>query len=144
MQIGTVGLLCQFCQTIVEHADAGIFQVVNNQILHIALHLVGNRITLKHQLHDAILHLLVFIDHKNSLLIVGHGFSHHRGRILGHLDRSKEVLDFLLHLIYVNITHYYDGLIIWTVPFFIVSTQHLGLEVIDDFHQTDRHAVAVF
>ena len=46
-------------------------------------------------------------------------------------------------MVHIDITHYDDSLIIRTIPFLIVGTQCLGLEAVDDRHQTDGQTLAI-
>ena len=46
-------------------------------------------------------------------------------------------------MIYIDITHDDDCLVVRTVPLAIVSTQGFRVASIDDAHQADRHTVAV-
>ena len=89
------------------------------------------------------LHLLVLLIDIDSLLIVGHSLRHHLGRIGIDLDACEEFLDLILHMVHIDITHYDDSLIIRTIPLLIVGTQCLGLEAVDDRHQTDGQTLAI-
>ena len=89
------------------------------------------------------LHLLVLLIDIDSLLIVGHSLRHHLGRIGIDLDAGEEFLDLCLHVVHIDIAHYDDGLIIRTIPFLIVGTQCLGLEAVDDRHQTHGQTLAI-
>ena len=99
---------------------------------------------LEHQLDDVLLLFLVFLNGEDSLWCVGHGLFHHRSGIGWHLDVAENLLDFLLGAVYVNVAHHHNGLVVRTVPLLVVVAQSLGLEVVDNLHQSDRHAVTVF
>ena len=72
-----------------------------------------------------------------SLLVVGNSLWHHLGSIWIHLDTGKEFLDLCLHVVNINVAHYDDSLVVRAIPPMVVGTQGLGLEAVDDRHQTD-------
>ena len=47
-------------------------------------------------------------------------------------------------MVNIHVSHHDDGLIVGTIPLFIIVAQHLRLEVVNDAHQADGQAVAVF
>ena len=143
LQERAVGLLLQLLQTVVEHTDGCILHEVDEQILDVTLDFIGNGVRLYIHLHNAILHLLILVNDNDGLGIVGHSLSHDGSRILWHLDGREEFLDFLLHLVHVEVTYYDDSLVVGTIPLLVVVAQHLRLEVVDNLHQTDGHAVTI-
>ena len=94
--------------------------------------------------HNIVALLLILVDDKNSLVIVGHRIGRHQGTVLRQHNRREKRLDFLFDLININITHHDDGLIVRTIPFLVVCLQERTLEVVDNLHQSDRHAMTVF
>ena len=142
--VRTVRILGQLSQTGVEHAHGTAGQVVRDEIHHRVLQRVGESLVLEHQLNDILLLLLVLLNHVDSLGIVGHHFLHHRCRVLGHLDVAEDIFDLLLNQVDIHVAHHHDGLVVGAVPLLVVVAQSLGLEVVDNLHQSDRHAVTVF
>ena len=91
--------------------------------------------------HDGLFAILLDID--NHLLIVVHRIVFALGSILRHRDGREEFLDFLLHLIHIDVAHHNDGLQVRAIPLVIVVAQVLVGKVIDDIHRTDGHAVLI-
>ena len=58
--------------------------------------------------HDGL--FLILLDVNNHLLIVANGIVHALGSMLGHWDGRKDLLDFLFHLVDIDVTHHDDGL----------------------------------
>ena len=87
--------------------------------------------------------LLILLDGNNHLVVVCHRIVDALGRILMRLDLAKELLDFLLHLIHIEITHHDDSLEVWAIPLLVIITQVLVREVIDDVHISDRKTVLI-
>ena len=98
---------------------------------------------LEHQHDVVVLHLLVLVDDIDGLVVVGNGNVLYQSTVLGQYDAAEQFLDLGLHLIYIHVTHDDESLIVGTVPFLVVRLQEGTLEVVDNLHQTDRHAVAV-
>ena len=87
--------------------------------------------------------LLVLLDGDNHLVIIVHRIVDALGRILVCLNLTKELLDFPLHHIHVEVTHHHDGLQVGAIPLLIVVTQVLVREVIHDVHIADRQTVLI-
>ena len=99
---------------------------------------------LDHHLYHIDSLLLVLIDDHDGLCIVGHILQHHLGGIGSRLGNLREhCLDLLLHLIHVDITNHDDSLVVGTIPLLIVRLQERTLEIVDNLHQTNRHAMTV-
>ena len=143
LQEGTLGLLGILAQTVVQHADGCILDVVGNHISHRTLQRIGERLVLHHQRNDVVALLLILVDDDNRLVIVRNGFRRNQCTVLRQLNGREEVLDLLFNLVYIHVTDDDDGLIVRTVPLLVVSLQEGTLEVVDNLHQTDRHTIAV-
>lgn len=50
----------------------------------------------------------------------------------------EEFLNLSFDMIYIYITHDDNSLIVWAIPFAVVSTESFWLTAIDNAHQTDR------
>ena len=87
---------------------------------------------------------LVLVNDDDGLVVVRNRFHGDQCTVLRQLDGREERLDLLLHLIDVHVTHNDQRLVVRTVPLLVVSLQEGTLEVVDDFHQTDGHAMTVF
>ena len=88
--------------------------------------------------------LLVFLDGYQRLVIVRDGNRLALGSIGScRGDVGKHVLDFLLNLVRVHITHDNQALQVRTIPAAVVGTQILVGEVHNDVHGTDGHAVGI-
>ena len=87
---------------------------------------------------------LVLFDVDDHFLVVTNGIVDAFGSLLRHGDRGEDLLDFLLHLVDINIAHYDDGLQVGAIPLLIVVAQVLVREVIDNLHRADRQTVLIF
>ena len=97
-----------------------------------------------HEHHQLVhLQLLVLLEDVDGLLIVGHLLGHHLRSLGAHFDAAEEFLHFGLNVVYVNVAHDDDGLVVRAIPLLVVLHQLLALEVVDDAHQTDGHALAI-
>ena len=144
LQEGAIGLLGHLAQATAEHAEGHVLEIVHEQIVHVALGLIGHGFVLEHHFDHVVALLLVLVDDDDGLGIVGHRLQLHLGGISaggGYL--AKHVLDLLLHLVDVHVAHNDDALVVGAVPLLVVLLQERALEVVDDFHQADGHAVAV-
>ena len=86
----------------------------------------------------------IFLDGDNHLVVVVHGIVNALGGLLGHGDGREHLLDFLFHLVHVDVTHDDDGLQVRTIPLVVIVTQVLIGEVVNDIHRADGHAVFIF
>ena len=139
-----LGLLGIFAQAVVEHREGSVLHVVGEEIDQRTLQRVGEGLVLHHDVNQVDLLLLVFVDDEDGLCIVGNGLCGYQRAVLGQHDGREERLDFLLYLVHIHITHDDDALIVGTIPFLVIGLEERALEVVDDFHQSDGHAVAVF
>ena len=98
---------------------------------------------LEYQLYGVDALLLVLVDYYDGLCVVGHGLGLDRRRVGRHLYASEELLYLGFYVVYVDIAHHDDALVVGPVPLFVVGAQRLGLEAVDDAHQPDGHSVAV-
>ena len=99
---------------------------------------------LHEDLEDAHLQLLVLVYHVDGLVVVGHFHGHYLGSIGRHLDASEELLDLSLDMVYVHVADDDDCLVVWAIPLAVIGAQGLRVAAVDDAHQSDRHAVAIF
>ena len=88
-------------------------------------------------------HFLVGMAHEDRLLIVRYRIVFKWSCISRHLDRTEKVLDFLFHLVNIDVTYDYDTLKIRTIPLSVVVAKFAILEVVDNFDSTDRKAFAI-
>ena len=139
-----LGFLSIFAQAVVEHREGSVLHVVGEEIDQRTLQRVGEGLVLHHDVNQVDLLLLVFVDDEDGLCIVGNGLCGYQRTVLGQHDGREERLDFLLYLVHIHITHDDDALIVGTIPFLVIGLEERALEVVDDFHQSDGHAVAVF
>ena len=86
---------------------------------------------------------LILLDGDNHLVIVGHGVIDALSRIHRLGNQREKSLDFLLHLIDVNVAYHHDGLQVGTIPLLIVVAQVLIRKVVDDVHRTDGQTVLI-
>ena len=140
----TALLLCHLAETLVHHLTDHADGIVLDEISHAALLLGLGGVVLHHHDNLAHLHLLILLEDIDGILRVGHWLGNHLWSIGVNLDATEEFLDLGLHVVHVHVAHYDDGLVVGTIPLVIVSTQCLGLETVDNAHQTDRHALAIF
>ena len=139
--VGVLGLLLEaHAKHLVDH----VLHIAVGQILHAALHVLGEGIVLVHELHYAVLLLLVFVDHDDGLVVVGHGLLGHLGSVFGRCgNRAEELLDLVDGVGHVDVAHHDDGLVVGTIPLVVVVAQLLVLEAVDHAHQAYGHALAI-
>ena len=89
------------------------------------------------------LHLLVLLKDIDCLRSIRNLLRNNLRSIGVYLDTTKETLDLCLNMVYINITDNDDSLIVRTIPFLIIGTEGLGLETVDNAHQTDRHTLTI-
>ena len=90
------------------------------------------------------LHLLVLTYYIYSLVVVGHLFGHHLGGIGRCLDGREQFLDFLFRAVDVDVANDDDALVLRIVPFAVVVAERFGVTAVDNLHQSDGEALAVF
>ena len=144
LQIGAVGLLGFLAESGVQHEGECIVHVFHEEIVHVDLHLIGNSFVLHVDEEEVKLLFLVLIHHIDCGIVGAYLLWYHFCGIGRHLDVGKQRLDLCFDMIYVHITHHDDGLVVWAIPFAIVVAQGFGVASVDDAHQSDRHAEAVF
>ena len=86
----------------------------------------------------------VFPDGDNHLVVVTHGIIDTLSGFLGHGDGRVDFLDFLFHLVHVDVTHHNDGLQVGAIPLLVIVAQVLIGEMVNDVHRADGHAVLIF
>ena len=141
---GTVGFLGGLLSAHVEHQRNQVDDIVLNEVVDAYLLLGLSGFVLHENQNLAILHLLVLLDGIDGLGIVGHGLINHLGGVGINLAVFPEVLDDLLAVVHINITHDDDGLVVGTIPLVVIVAQHLRVTAVDDAHQTDGQTLAVF
>ena len=136
-------LLTEFYQAVVEHGTDKSVYVVVAQIFRGVLLAIGGSIALLIDMaeHDGL--LLILLDIDNHTVVIVHWIVDALGSILGHGDGRENLLDLLLHLVYVDITHDDNSLKVRAIPLLVIVAQVLIREVVDDVHRTDRHAILV-
>ena len=87
--------------------------------------------------------LLILVDNVDGRIIIRYFYLLNLSGILRYLDTREEFLDLSFDMIYIYITHDDNSLIVWAIPFAIVSTESFWLTTIDNAHQTDRETVAI-
>ena len=87
--------------------------------------------------------LLILVDNIDGRIIIRYFYLLNLSGILRYLDTGEEFLDLSFDMIYIYITHDDNSLIVWAIPFAIVSTESFWLTTIDNAHQTDRETVAI-
>ena len=142
-EVRTISILRNLTETGIQHAADHVLHVVFHDIVHILFLVLGACLMLLEHHDVSVLLLLVFLADIDRLGIVGNGLGNHLSGIGLQLDATEKTLDVCLGLIHVNIAHHDDSLVVGTIPFTIISAQSLGLEVIHNLHQSDRHAMAV-
>ena len=87
---------------------------------------------------------LVLVDDDDRLSVVGHGLVNQLGLVGRVLDVAEEFLDLSLRAVDIYVADDDESLMIGVIPFMIVVDQLFALEVVDDRHQSDRIAYAIF
>ena len=98
---------------------------------------------LVHELEHVVLLLLVNLLREYHLLVVINRVINALCRILGFFYLSEDFLDFLLYLLYVDITYDNDTLKVGTVPLLVIVAQCLIREIVNNLHYTYRKTFAV-
>ena len=140
---GSIGLHCQLVHTAIHHLGKHSLCIVEDEVLHVTLSLIGDSLMLCIEVYDAILLLLVLSNGNDRLLIVGNGIIYTLCRICRHCKVSKDTLDLGLNLVYIHITHHYDSLLVGAIPLLVVCTQSRVREVVNHLHSTDGPTVAI-
>ena len=135
--LGNLGIACT------QHRGNHIVHVSLHEIAHVALHRIRDGRMLHKDIEDIILLLLVLVDYVDGCIIIGNFHRLNLGGIGRHLDAREELLDLVLDMVDIYITHDDDCLIVWAIPLAVVSTQGFRLAAVDDAHQSDRETVAI-
>ena len=135
--------MAQLRQAVVQHGSYQSVNIVAPQIFHVILLFVrcGIALLIEMAQHDRLFGVL--LDIYNHRIVVVDWIVLPLGSILGHRNRREKLLDFLLHLIHVDIAHHYNSLQVRTIPLVIIVAQILIREVVDHIHRTNGHAVLV-
>ncbi len=139
----TIGLLLNLRETGIEHSTHHVVQVVLHKISSRLFQFCWDGVTLHREHEDGVLLLLVLLGYVDGLLIVGYRLVDYLGCIGRHHDVAEHLLDQVLRIVHIDVTHDDDTLVVGTIPFLIIGDEFLGLEVVHDLHLTDRHTVAV-
>ena len=138
-----VGLLCHFLEAQVEHHADNTLCILVEQVADVLLLLFFHDFVLHHHAHERVFLFLVFLEDVDRLGIVGHWLVNHLCCVGRNHSVFPEVLDYCLYMVDVNIADNDDCLVVWAIPLAVVCAEHVGLEVVNDFHKTDRQALAV-
>ena len=145
LQIRTVGLQGFLFEALVEHVASHVDGIFHYHVADVAFYLIGDWVILVHNLNDVVLLFLVLVDDKDGLGIVGHLDVNHLGCIGGGTwDRAEHLLNLGLGAVNVDVTNYHDSLIVGAIPLVVVVANLVILEVVDNAHQADGHALAIF
>ena len=98
---------------------------------------------LEHDIYHRHALLLVLVDDHDGFGIVGHQLVHDGSGVLGVGHGAEELLDLGLGLVDIHVTDHDDTLVGGMVPLLVVVAQFLGLEVVDDRHQSDGVSFSV-
>ena len=98
---------------------------------------------LHQHLHNVIALFLILVDNDDGLCIVGYRVLNNLFWVLWQLNVGKHTLNLFFYLVYIYITYYDDGLVVRTIPLLVVCLQEWTLKVVDNLHQSDRHAIAI-
>ena len=139
----TIRLLNSLREAVVEHCNGSILNIFIYDICWRLLQRVWIYVVLEDNLDVARLELLVLVDNNDRLCIVRNLYVDDRSGILRVGDRTKELLNHSLGMVYINIANYDDTLVCWMIPFLIVVAKLLILEVVDDRHQADRITLTI-
>ena len=131
-------------QTSTHHALEGFLQIHIQEVYHLILLFLGESRNLEEHHGQCIGLLLVLLDGYEGLLVVGHR-EIFANRSVGscRLDISKHLLDLLLHLIHIHITHDDDTLQVGSIPTTVIGANGLVREVHHHLHGAYRHAVGI-
>ena len=140
-----IGILHYIVKTIIKHCRQDhIDKAVGYTYKSIAI-MSWYRIIFKEHLECRCRHLLVLVKNKNRRIVVRHCIVFKLSCILlGSRKLTENRFYFLLHLFDVNVSHDNNTLKVRTVPFIIICSQHLWLEVVYNAHQTYRKSFGIF
>ena len=138
-----VSFLCNLGIACTQHRGNHIVHVSLHEIAHVALHRIRDGWMLHEDIEDIILLLLVLVDYVDGGIIIGYFHRLYLSGIGRHLDAREELLDLVLDMVDIYITHDDDCLIVRAIPLAVVSTQGFRLAAVDDAHQSDRETVAI-
>ena len=140
----TVFLLCHFAQSSVDALRSERQKVVLHDFSNGAAHLFGHRLSFVHERQSRHGQFLVLVDDINRFVIFRHRISFIFRSVLGHHHGTENALHLGFYLVHIDVTHNHYTLQIGTIPLFVVSAEEIGFKVVDDFHQTNGHAIAIF
>ena len=140
----TIFLLRHFAQTSVDALRSERQKVVLHNFSHRAAHRFGHRIGFVHKRQSRHCQFLVLVDDINRFVILGHRISFIFRSVLGHHHSTENTLHLGFHLVHIDVTHNHYALQVRTIPLLVVSAEEIGFKVVDDFHQTNRHAMTIF
>ena len=141
---GTVSFLSSLGEALGQHTGDSLLGIVLDQVGQRLFQAVGKDIMLHHQVDRRRRIFLVLVDDDDRLSVVGHGLVNQLGLVGRVLDVAEELLDLSLRAVDVYVTDDDESLMIGVIPFMIVVDQLFALEVVDDRHQSDRIAYAIF
>ena len=139
-----IGRLPEVRQSVVEHRADEAVEIFVAQVFRRVFLAVGRGVALHIEVrhHDGLLG--VFLDGDNHFLVVGNGVIDALGGIFRLRNLRKELFDFLLDLVHVDVADNDNSLKVRAIPLLIIVAQILVGEVIDDFHRADGQAILVF
>ena len=115
-----------------------------HNLSHRSAHRFGHRFGFVHKRQSRHGQFLVLVDDINRFVIIGHRISFIFRSVLGHHHSTKNTLHLGFHLVHIDVAHNHYALQVRTIPLLVVSAEEVGFKVVDDFHQTNRHAIAIF
>ena len=142
---GAVGLFGHVACALVEHAVDHALDVRDCEVGHFAADFAGQELLGELEGHqtDGDGLLFVLADGVDGAFVVADTLVYAGSGVGGHLDGAEDFLDLRLDVGGVDVTDDDDGLVVGAVPRLIVVAENLGVEVVDNGHQTDGQACAV-
>ena len=140
-----IRLLCNFLNTVAKHVGNRCIGIITDEFEERSLLLTRHGIMLHHEENKIACLLLVLLNADERLSIVRHREIHTLSCIGGRsLDVGEHLLNFVFRAVHIDITHHDDGLEVRSIPFLIVSTEHIVWEVHDHVHGSNRHTLSIF
>ena len=142
---GAVGVLGLFVKSLIEHGVHHVLHVVDDEIVNVILIFFLNNVMLEHEIDVTELLLHILINRNDGFIIIRNRVGFNLGSIgTRGGDILKQLANFGLGVVHVNVTHDDQRLVVGAIPFVIVVAQHLIGEIIDHVHRADYVTLGVF
>ena len=132
-----------FIKTLIDDLSSNSLHIVYQCAGNRAFFLSSENVMLKHYRDIGRGSFFVGSESNNRSCVVFYIYKVAFGRILGSRYISKNLFEFLLYIVYIDIPNYDNTLEIGTIPLVVEVADFVVLEVVYYFHCTNRHAICI-